>query len=313
MSIYDRDYYREPPQNENFVKGLWDGFLRNVLWVIIGLNILAYVFNGFLTPDHNQVTGYMSMHGFTLYHPTYWFEFLTYGFAHAPRTFNHIFFNMLTLFFFARYIIMRYGPLEFLIFYLLSILAGGLLWGVLHRGDAQSVMLGASGGVTAVVILFALNEPRATLFVWFIPMPAWMAAIFFVGLDIFGAGTSVAHDVHLTGAAFAVIYFLSKIRFTRLFKRGPKRVKSSSSFRPSFHPRLRPHEPADEEKRAPSSTADASITVIGVPKPREYSELERQVDAILRKISRSGEASLTDEERDILLRATREYQERNRK
>ena len=53
--------------------------------------------------------------------------------------------------------------------------------------------------------------------------------------------------------------------------------------------------------------------MIGEPQPRPVSDLERKVDAILRKISRSGEESLTDEEREVLLRATREYQKRNRK
>ena len=307
MGIYDRDYYRDPPRGGG-IKGFFGGLLRNILWVIIGLNLLVFVFNGFLTPETDQVTGILSMHGLTLTHPQYWFEFLTYGFAHSPSSFNHIFFNMLTLFFFARYIIMRYGALEFLLFYLLAILAGGLVWGVIHRGDPNAAMLGASGGVTAVVILFALNEPRATLFVWFIPMPAWMAAILFVGLDIFGAGAMVAHDVHLTGAAFAALYFLTNFRFTHPFSRRPKRAK-----RTSFQPRVRLHEPAPEEKRAPSSTADASIEVIGDPQPRAVSDLEKKVDAILRKISRSGEASLTDEEREILLFATREYQRRNRK
>lgn len=308
MGIYDRDYYRDPPRGGG-IKGFFSGLLRNILWVIIGLNVLVFVFNGFLTPETNLVTGFLSMHNVTLKEPRLWFEFLTYGFAHAPNSFNHIFFNMLTLFFFARYIIMRYGALEFLLFYLLAILAGGLVWGVIHSGSQPAAMMGASGGVTAVVILFALNEPRATLFVWFIPMPAWMAAILFVALDIFGAGAMVAHDVHLTGAAFAALYFLTNFRFTHPFSRRPKRVRSVSSFKP----RVRLHEPTPEDKRAPSSTADASIEVIGEPQPRPVSDLERKVDAILRKISRSGEESLTDEEREVLLRATREYQKRNRK
>ena len=43
----------------------------------------------------------------------------------------------------------------------------------------------------------------------------------------------------------------------------------------------------------------------------DLENLEKEVDDILRKIARSGEASLTEKERDTLRYASQEYQKRS--
>ena len=58
-------------------------------------------------------------------------------------------------------------------------------------------MMGASGGIAAVVILFALNFPyRTILFMFIIPMPMWVFALIIVLMDAMGAvnlaGSNVA-------------------------------------------------------------------------------------------------------------------------
>ena len=77
-------------------------------------------------------------------------------------------------------------------------------------------MLGASGGVVAVVILFAFNFPyRTVLFMFFLPMPMWVAAVIFVAVDAIGASTApgnVAYTAHLGGALFAFLYYEGGLR-----------------------------------------------------------------------------------------------------
>jgi membrane associated rhomboid family serine protease len=50
---------------------------------------------------------------------------LTYGFLHSTEDIAHILINMLVLFMFGREVEARYGKREFLLFYLVGIIAAG--------------------------------------------------------------------------------------------------------------------------------------------------------------------------------------------
>ena len=161
-------------------------------------------------------------------------------------------------------------------------------------------MLGASGAVATIVILFALNFPRATILMFFvIPMPAWVLGVLFVAGDMlgfFGIQTSrearnVAYVIHLTGAAYAFLYFQSDWNLGRLgrFVALPKLFG---------RPKLRVHEPDEEEDEERFDAPPANLSV--------------EVDRILEKISREGETSLTRKERQTLEEASRQYQRRRK-
>ncbi len=299
MGIEDRDYYREftSPHRPN---SLWNGVLRNIVYWIIGLNAFFFFIDAFLFPQDHKLLAYMSMHSSTLSHWYYWYEFLTYGFAHHPGSISHLFFNMLTLFFFAPHIIRRYGAGEFLFVYLLSIFVGGLYWGIAHSSAEQAAMLGASGGVMTVLFLFVLNNPRATIFFWFFPMPAWAVAVLFVLMNVFGfQGPFVAHDVHIVGVVFAAIYFFSKIRLCNIFRlfKGGFGTRS---------PKMKIHNPPKKEKSSTNSSATITVT------SPEAQSFPQKIDLILRKIAKDGESSLTQEERELLFRASQEFQKRKK-
>ena len=291
MGLYDRDYYRESNQNAGWNTTRRRGWFagRSVVTILIVINVALYLANGLFCPETNFLTNLLSMHGETLRYPRYWFELLTYGFVQSPEDPRHILFNMIALFFFGPPIERRYGSREFLLFYLLAIVVGGLVWGIANLGAAQAGMLGASGAISAVVILFAFCYPHAQVLVFFIiPMPVWVFGIFYVVMDAIGAlgggiGGNVAHSVHLAGAGLAVVYWFSRIRLENAFSSVSRWKK----------PRLKIHHVDDTP-------------------PQKDDPLEKEVDQILRKISRSGEASLTDAERETLRRASREYQNRKR-
>ena len=46
---------------------------------------------------------------------------------------------------------------------------------------------------------------------FFVPMPAWVLGVILIAMDLYGAisraDSNVAYIVHLTGAAFAFLYF----------------------------------------------------------------------------------------------------------
>ena len=307
MGIYDRDYYREQPRPQYRLRGP-----RTVVGAIILINVAFFLANGLLTPPKELgpsdaflskeqqiekamgwITYHMAVKMSTLSHPLRWWQFLTYGFAHAsPPEYWHIAGNMLVLFFLGRDIEGRYGSKEFLRLYLTMLVVASVAWAgveMVQRGDPATPAVGASGAIAGVVILYALNFPHRTLLLFFvIPMPAWVAGLLFVLVDIYGALSGeghIAYAAHLGGAAFAFLYFRFKWNLTRW-----SGWFSLDRLKP--RPRLRVHDPG--------------------PKPPEEQQLSNEVDRILKKISQQGEQSLTRAERRTLETASRQYQQKRR-
>jgi membrane associated rhomboid family serine protease len=231
----------------------------------------------------------MAVHVGTLTRPWLWWQYLTAGFAHSPLRFDHILSNMLVLFFLGRDVEAACGPKEFLRLYLVMVVFASVAWAVTNKiAGAPDVlsMVGASGAIAGVVVLFALNFPHATILLFFVlPMPAWLFGVLAVAYDIYGAmggpqGSKVAYSAHLAGVAFAFVYYQRGWNLTRL---------TDGRFTwPTFRrkPRLRLHKPEEQQP----------------------SDLAAEVDHILEKIYREGEASLTAKERKLLETASREYQ-----
>lgn len=287
MGLYDRDYFREDSHSsERFGRSF------SAVAVIIALNVALYLVDQLLGGSLFSV---ICLKGGDATSPLNWYHCLTYGFAHDPTGFMHIFCNMLTLFFFGPVIERLYGKLEFLVFYLCSIIFGGVVWCVLHSGSESSV-LGASGGITAVVILFAFRYPKSIIYIWgIIPFPAWLAGVLYVAYDAFGAHSgmdNIGHDVHLAGAAFAAFYFLSGVCFTKIFVRS-NRSKASSSF--------------DSSVRQRTGTSSLFSRKQNT-KQWDKESLEEEVDRILAKYSKYGKSSLTKEEENTLRFASKEFQ-----
>lgn len=295
MGIYDRDYYREdykPPRKQKRNGGLF-GFLNfwSATTILIVANVALFFANGLFTPNDDSITLHTLMYGNVLSQPWEWYRLITYGFTHDPRNFQHILFNMITLFFFAPPVEQRYGKKEFFLLYFVSVITCGLVWGTMHWGSEGS-MLGASGAISTVVILFALNYPHAQVLLFgIIPMPAWLLGVMYIVLDTMGTfngGSNIAHDVHLTGAALALIYFFGRWRFSSLFRFPGRSSKSNLHV---------------WNERQSGTRDDSKVS----------DQLEKEVDRLLRKIAATGEESLTEKERQTLREASRRYQDRIRR
>ncbi len=288
MGIYDRDYYQYREQSR---PGLSLRLPQTIVGAIIAVNVAVWVANYF-TPGQCWLSDHMAVHVDTLTKPWLWWQFLTAGFAHSTTDFQHILFNMLGLFFLGRDVEITYGRKEFLRVYLVMVVFASVVWCVANYLVGTSPLAnarGASGAIAGVVVLYALNFPNRMLLVFFvIPMPAWLVGVIFVGLDILGATRQVgepniAYSMHLAGAAFALVYFKFGWNITQW---------TSGRFTlPKLRrgPRLRVHVPPEEKEKG-------------------VSNLTEEVDHILEKIYREGEASLTAKERKTLEMASREYQ-----
>ena len=86
-------------------------------------------------------------------------------------------------------------------------------------------MIGASGAVAGVVVLYAANFPHRTLLLFFVlPVPAWFAGVLLVVMDAYGMVRAnpedpVAYLVHLAGAAIAFTYYRAGWNFGDLIRR----------------------------------------------------------------------------------------------
>lgn len=288
MGFQDRDYYRDSSQS------MYASSMVMKLIIVNGLFFLAEVLAGWDVNGRNAVSDALGVYPSTIIRPLYWWQFLTAGFVHAEGL-NHILFNMLGLYCFGMRLEERYGRREFLRFYLVAVVVGMIGWSAthhffLHEGD-NIVCYGASGGVTAALLLFCLLYPTATILLSFLfPVPAWLLGIIIIGQNLFISQIGVASDVHLFGAAFALGYWYFGWNFGRLpgLDKLQRLLKSPQRWA-KRQPSLKVHDPE-----------------------RYYEDLDAEGDKLLQKIQDEGEDSLTDKERRVLEDYSRRMRQKRR-
>ena len=135
----------------------------------------------------------------------------TYGLVHADGA--HLLFNMITLYFFGRQVEQLFVPYigagGFVLFYLSAIVVAMLPTYLRHRHDPRYRSLGASGAVSAVLFVFILVAPWSLIFVFFLPVPAILYALMYVGYSVWAdrnAHDNINHSAHLAGAAYGVLF-----------------------------------------------------------------------------------------------------------
>ena len=138
-------------------------------------------------------------------------RFVTHGFVHAD--WQHLLFNMITLYFFGRQVEQLFVPYigagGFVLFYLSAIVVAMLPTYLRHRHDPRYRSLGASGAVSAVLFVFILVAPWSLIFVFFLPVPAILYALMYVGYSVWAdrnAHDNINHSAHLAGAAYGVMF-----------------------------------------------------------------------------------------------------------
>ncbi|MCI0683824.1 MAG: rhomboid family intramembrane serine protease [Gemmataceae bacterium] len=293
MGIYDRDYYRKDGSSF-FETIIPDG--RVCRW-LIGVNIVVFLLQ---LAFHPTVVHWLRLDTTAVSQGQVW-RLLTYAFVHDQGDVFHIVFNMLFLWWFGTDVEMIYGPREFLTYYLVSAFLGGAAFQAWAMAQGtQMLCIGASGAVTAVLLLCACHYPhRIILVMLVIPVPIWLFAVFQVGQDVYRvvgrADSPVASVVHLAGAAFGLLYYKQQWRLSTWWPnwrawRGARQPRASA---------LRVYRP-EPEKEAVSVAAASNVSEMN-------EHLEAKLDAVLEKVGRQGEASLTESERMILLRASEIY------
>ena len=295
MGYSDRGYYRSEPSS---FMAEWTAVLT-----IIVVNVAVWVAN-LLGAGEFPVNRFLALEGDLPQNLLKAWELVTYGFVHDGQNPWHLVFNMLALWFFGREVEAVMGRGEFFRFYFTAIVLAGSAWLVsiqlgVPAQASRMFLVGASGAVMAVLAVFIWYFPNQTVLLWgVLPVPAWALGILYFVSDVSGAaqgGGNVVHVAHVAGAIFGLLYAWrgwnlgGLADLTARFRRRQMRV-----VRPEDDFGGRPGRQVKDER--PQSKLDE--------------ELKQAVDTILEKISRSGESSLTSEERDTLTRASRRLKER---
>ena len=275
---------------------LYDNFRsRSIVERIIVLNILLFL----LTYLFNTLTFLFNGQGNVLVEwlalkPSFetllvrpW-TILTYGFVHMGLL--HILFNLLFLYYFGNLFLDFFSSRQFLVYYLLGIVAGGFIYMLSYNylpalKTQETILIGASAGVTAIVIGIASHIPQYAMRFRFLGnIKLLYIAVAMVVLDVLQIpnGNAGGHLAHLGGALLGFL-------MTRYFAQGSVIVGwAEQLFRP--------------KSKGPLKTVYKSSRP-GTPSGRPDETEQERIDSILDKISKSGYDALTKEEKDFLFKA----------
>jgi membrane associated rhomboid family serine protease len=136
------------------------------------------------------------------------YTIITSGMIH--KDWNHLFFNMLSYYFFAFQLESVLGHWQFGVLYVLSLILSDLPSIQKHKEDIWYNSLGASGAISAVIFSYIMYDPLASLGILFIPIPipAWIFGLLYLVYCHFAskhARDNVNHDAHLFGALSGII------------------------------------------------------------------------------------------------------------
>ena len=203
----------------------------------------------------------------------------TYLFIHDPSGPFHILFNMLALWMFGVELEQIWGTRRFVIFYLVSGIVAGM-FGILQW---NACIIGASGAILALLVMYAMYFPHRTVLMFFVfPMPVRYAVIVIGIMSLWGASSgtgTTAYLTHLGGIAYGLAYYF----LPRLIERRRNSIRERHQ--------------ASETKILPFRKKS--------PCSHDGTYFESRIDPILKKISMSGIESLSPEERRILDEASR--------
>ncbi|MCH3907332.1 MAG: rhomboid family intramembrane serine protease [Sphaerochaeta sp.] len=183
----------------------------NVTWKLVLVNVIVFL----MTSVSPNLGVRLAMVPSFILQGWVW-EFFTYMFVHSGV--QHIFWNMFSLVMFGIPVENQLGSSEFLLAYLLTGVFSGVVSFLCYLAAGVNVMLvGASGAIFGVMVLFAVFYPRARIFIFgLIPIKAPLMIIIYTAIELysqlFGAGGNVAHITHLAGALGAFLYCLVRLR-----------------------------------------------------------------------------------------------------
>lgn len=188
--------------------------LSLLLIIIVGTLIISL--NGF---KDRGLTDRFLYSPYDCKHHGQYYRIVSHMFIHADTM--HLAFNMLSLYFLGRVLEAQFmftygnlqGEIHFFILYFLGGIFATLIPFARNQDNPGYRSLGASGAVSAVIFGAILWNPTMELGLMFIPIPipAYLFGPLYLAFEYWAdrrGGTGIAHDAHIGGAIFGVLYVL---------------------------------------------------------------------------------------------------------
>ena len=255
--------------------------INTIIFILVSLFSLISFLSGQQGFVSNLVNEYVAFPASKDLWLTHFYTVISYQFFHAD--FFHILFNMLWLYWMGRLFLDFLKPRQFHFVYIAGGIFGAIFFALIYNllpaykpfADV-AILIGASASVMAIFTALTTLVPNYTLHLLLIgPIKIKYLLAVYIFLDIIAIekfdGGSLSH---LGGAFLGFIYIKllqSGTDLTKIFERKPK------------------------------------LKVVRNQEPRKSTNIvnQREVDAVLDKISKSGYDKLSKEEKEILFRASK--------
>lgn len=178
-----------------------------VIIVLVTLVVSFYAWN------REEVMRKLIMEPYAINKNKEYYRLVTSGFIHAD--YIHLFFNLLGLYSFGQFVEVvflhhfhGYGTLAYILFYLLAIVVSDLPTYIKNKNNYRYASLGASGGVSALIIVSIIFNPFHEIYFFFIPMPGVVMGILYITYSYYMGKRqfdNINHDAHLYGALFGIV------------------------------------------------------------------------------------------------------------
>ena len=272
---------------------------------LIALNVAIYIINGLATflfgMQPNAILQWFEL-------PKDFFDFIqqpwsvvTYSFFHGGLW--HLFWNMILLYFSGRIFLNLFGPRKLTNVYFLGVILGGMTFLLSYNVfpafmGVQTALIGASAGVTAVLIFICAYIPNQEVRLFFFNLKLWYIGAFFVLIDLIQiptSGNAGGHLAHLGGALLGYVY-------ARQLLHGRDIGEGFSKFLDGIGNLFKKREKRSPLRTVYRKSAKSARSQTDFDKEAK----QRKIDNILDKISKSGYESLSKAEKDFLFKAGKE-------
>jgi membrane associated rhomboid family serine protease len=127
---------------------------------------------------------------------------VTSGFIHV--NWQHLLFNMISLFFFSFQLESYFGPVKFILLYFASEIGGNLVALLIHRKNPAYASVGSSGAINGLIFASIAVFPGLQIFF----LPGWVFGLIFILYSIYGVRSrkdNIGHESHLGGALIGML------------------------------------------------------------------------------------------------------------
>ena len=181
--------------------------------IIIAITCIVSIlcFNGTLNGNK------LIFNAYQVWHRKEWYRMLTSGIIHSG--WGHLFFNMLTLYFFGRVVEQYFsaafggvlGAVLYVMLYVSALAISSLGDLVKYRDNWNYNALGASGAVSAVLFASILFAPKMGIYIYLIPIPVpgYIFAPLYPLYCWYMAKRNmdnIGHTAHFWGAVYGILF-----------------------------------------------------------------------------------------------------------